>query len=122
MVARGGRRRPTSGLPRPPIEYEDKYHSARQTSDSVKPTPVFLLDGWRAYGCQEASSYLPRATRRSTSPSDGGVQMRPPARPHEAGPANLVTNPEPGSAQTKTAQPVGVVGLAARNLDAPEGI
>jgi hypothetical protein len=48
--------------------------------------------------------------------------MRPPARPHEAGPANLVTNPEPGSAQTKTAQPVGVVGLTARNLDAPEGI
>ncbi|KAG1448017.1 hypothetical protein G6F57_016945 [Rhizopus arrhizus] len=50
------------------------------------------------------------------------IAMRPPARPHEAGPANLVTNPEPGSAQTKTAQPVGVVGLAARNLAAPEGI
>ncbi|KAG1436379.1 hypothetical protein G6F57_020691 [Rhizopus arrhizus] len=94
MVARGGRRRPTSGLPRPPIEYEDKYHSARQTSDSVKPTTVFLLDGWRAYGSRSARRCLPRATRRSTphpvtarplaNPSPPARKRPPPRRTSDA--------------------------------------
>jgi len=48
--------------------------------------------------------------------------MRPPARPNEAGPANLVSKQRSSSAQTKTTQLVAGVGWVARNLDAPEGI
>ena len=107
-------------------------------------TPASTLDGWRAYGSDQASGCWPRHPSLHLPHLTAGANRKPfstraqaitAATPNNAyaecgrlrGRLRRATRESSVSRalaahQAKTAQPVGGVGLMARNLDAPEGI